>query len=151
MGFHVAGLLRIVLSKHKAHDYMEMLFHHMTTLYLYGFSYLTNTLIGGVIAIVHDISDILVSWTRVFGESEFKKTCAFSFTIAIISWAYSRLYVLPYIIYVVYVVPVYGVSPYIKPIFIFLLFCLLGLHIYWFILCVRILMNFFTYGVAEDI
>ena len=151
MGFHVSGLLRIVLAKHKAHDYMEMLFHHLCTLYLYGFSYLTNTYIGGVIAIVHDISDILVSFTRIFAESEYKKTTGTIFMLTLISWAYSRLFVLPYIIYVIIEVPVFGVSAYIKPIFVFLLLCLMGLHIYWFVLCSKIMLNFFTLGVTEDL
>jgi hypothetical protein len=151
MGFHVSGLLRIVLAKHKAHDYMEMLFHHLTTLYLYGFSYLTNTYIGGVIAIVHDISDILVSFTRIFAESEYKKTTASIFILTLISWAYSRLYILPYIIYVIWEVPVFAVSPILKQIFIFLLLCLMGLHIYWFVLCSKIMLNFFTLGVTEDL
>ena len=151
MGFHFAGLFRILTSKKKTNDYMEMLFHHLTTLYLYGYSYLTNTYIGGVIAMLHDISDILVSLTRIFAESEYKKTTAITFTITLISWAYSRLYVLPFIIYVIWEVPVFSASPYLKPIFIFLLLCLQGLHIYWFILCSQILMNIFTLGVTEDL
>lgn len=130
---------------------MEMLFHHLCTLYLYGFSYLTNTYIGGVIAIVHDISDILVTFTRIFAESEYKKTTGSIFMLTLISWVYSRLVLLPYVIYVIWYVPVFSGSPNLKPIFIFLLVCLFGLHIYWFVLCSKIMLNFFTLGVTEDL
>ena len=43
------------------------------------------------------------------------------------------------------------VSPYIINIFGLLLWCLYALHIYWFILMMRILITFFKKGVAEDI
>ena len=46
---------------------------------------------------------------------------------------------------------VYVISPYVLPIFGFLLTCLFILHIYWFILCIKILANFFTKGIAEDL
>jgi hypothetical protein len=46
---------------------------------------------------------------------------------------------------------VFGVSPYLKPIFSFLLSCLFILHVYWFFLCCRILLSFFYTGQAEDL
>lgn len=128
-----------------------MLFHHLVTLYLYGFSYLTNTFIGGVIAVVHDISDIFVCFTRIFAETDYKKVTGYSFFMALVSWAYSRLFLLPYIIYAIYTVPVHAVSPILKPIFVFLLCCLLILHIYWFILCCNIMLNYLTFNVTEDL
>ena len=72
-----------------------MMFHHLVTLYLYSFSYLTNTLIGAVIAYIHDIGDAFVSLTRVFAESEYKKTTAATFTLTLIVWFYTRLWMLP--------------------------------------------------------
>ena len=46
-----------------------MIFNHMVTLYLYIFSFLANTMIGGMIAYIHDISDIFICLTRIFNEA----------------------------------------------------------------------------------
>lgn len=152
MGYHASGLISILLAKEKANDYVEMMFHHLVTFYLYGFSFLSNLAIGGVIAFLHDITDIFVSFTRVVSETEYKNTTAIMFTWTIIVWVYTRLYVFSMCIYVpIWKLEIYGVSPYLKPIFGYLLICLLILHIYWFFLCVKILLSFFHNGKAEDL
>lgn len=128
------------------------MFHHLVTLYLYTFSYMSNTLIGAVIAYIHDIADIGVTWTRAWAESDYSKVSGYSFFVTLIAWFYTRLLMLPWCIYIAMVkLEVYATSPYIQPIFGFLLTCLFGLHIYWFILCVRILLNYFVKGVSEDL
>lgn len=128
-----------------------MMLHHLVTMYLYSFSYVTNTLIGGVIAYLHDISDIFISLTRTVSETEYKTTAIVLFFFTICSFVYTRIYVFSQCIYIVtYKLQVYAGSPYLKPIFGLLLMCLLVLHVYWFFLCCKILSNFFTKGVAED-
>ena len=152
MGYHVASILNHCFSKEKSNDYLEMLLHHLCTIYLYGFSYMTNCLIGAVVSLIHDLPDIPIAWTRAWSESEYKTLTAVSFAFSLLVWLYTRLGMLPYIIYVSTVrLEVYTVSPYVQPIFGFLLSCLFCLHIYWYILCLRILANFFTKGVAEDL
>jgi hypothetical protein len=59
-----------------------MMFHHLVTAYLFLFSHMTNTMIGAVVAYIHDITDILVSFTRVFAESDYKRITAYSFIVA---------------------------------------------------------------------
>lgn len=109
-----------------------MMFHHLVTGYLFAFSYMTNTLIGAVVAYIHDFTDIFISWTRVWAETECKKVTAISFFIGQIVWSYMRIYWLFQCIYVSTVrLEVYVLSPYVQPIFGFLLSCLLTLHIYW--------------------
>jgi len=152
MGYHASGLISQLLAKEKANDHVEMMFHHLVTFYLYGFSFLTNQIIGGVIAYLHDIGDIFVTFTRIWSETEYKKTTASLFAFTILVWFHTRLYVFSQCIYVVaWRLQVFGVSPYLKPIFCFLLTCLLVLHIYWFFLCIRILASFFVTGQAEDL
>lgn len=47
------------MSDHVRHDYMEMMLHHIVTMFLYGFSYLVNMTLGGaVVMYLHDIADI---------------------------------------------------------------------------------------------
>jgi hypothetical protein len=152
MGYHVASILKHLFSKEKSNDYLEMLLHHLCTIYLYGFSYMTNCLIGGVVSFIHDLPDIPIAWTRAWSESEYKTTTAVSFAFSLVVWLCTRLTALPYIIYVtIFRLELYVKSPYIQPIYGILLSCLFFLHIYWFILCVGILANFFTKGVAEDL
>lgn len=76
-------------------DYIEMTLHHLVTVYLYGFSYMSNTLIGAPVAFLHNWADIIVSWTRIFAESDYKKVAGYSFVFAQIVWFYSRIYVFP--------------------------------------------------------
>lgn len=152
MGYHVGSLLHHAFSHKKANDYLEMMFHHLVTFYLYAFSYMTNTLIGAVIAFIHDIADVGVCWTRIWSESTYKKTTAISFILTLVAWFYTRLTMLPWCIYVATIkLEVYACSPYVQPIFGFLLTCLFCLHIYWFVLCINILISFAESGETEDL
>lgn len=152
MGYHIASLVEHLFSKEKQNDHVEMMFHHLVTFYLYAFSYLTNTFIGGPIAYIHDISDTFIAFTRMFAESDYKRVTAYSFVVCLIVWFHTRLYMFPQCIYYsTYKLEVYAGSPYLKPIFSFLLCCLFILHIYWFILCCRILANYFIKNVTEDL
>ena len=143
MGYHIGSLLHHIFAHKKANDYLEMMFHHLVTFYLYAFSYMTNTLIGAVIALIHDIGDIGVTWTRSWSESNHKYVTAYSFILTLVAWLYTRLTMLPWCIYVAtFKLEVYTISPYVQPIFGFLLTCLFCLHIYWFWLCIKIVLNF---------
>jgi hypothetical protein len=93
MGYHLNGLITLLLEEEKQNDYVEMMFHHLVTFYLYGFSFLTNQIIGGVIAYLHDIADVGVSFTRIWSETEFKKTTAVLFALTIVAWFHTRLWV----------------------------------------------------------
>ena len=128
-----------------------MMLHHLVTVYLYGFSHMTNTLIGGPVAFLHNWADVVVSWTRVWGETEYKNIGGYSFVIAQIIWFYTRIYVFPQLIYASTLsLEVYTYSSWIIAIFGGLLWCLYILHVYWFALMQGILLNFFLKGVAED-
>ena len=56
--------------------------HHLVTVYLYGFSYMSNTLIGAPVAFLHNWADVCVSFTRIWSESDYKKMTAYSFILA---------------------------------------------------------------------
>lgn len=128
------------------------MFHNLAACYLFGFSYISNTLIGVVIVFIHDIADVFVTWTRAWAESDFKKVTACSFLVTIIVWCYTRIYMLGLCIYVATIkMEVYAISPYVQPIFGFLLTCLLVLDIYWFFVFIKIIKIFLTKGVYEDL
>ena len=112
---------------------------------------MTNTLIGGPVAFLHNWADVVVSWTRVWAETEYKSSAGYSFVIAQIIWFYTRIYVFPQLIYASTLsLEVYTYSSWIIAIFGGLLWCLYILHVYWFALMQGILLNFFLKGVAED-
>jgi ceramide synthetase len=80
---------------------MDLVLHHIVTIFLYVFSYLTNEMVGPVIALLHDIGDIGVAWTRTWAESDYPKVAGYSFAVTVATWGYTRLYLLTYYIYVV--------------------------------------------------
>lgn len=43
---------------------------------------MTNTMIGAVVAFLHDFTDIIISFTRIWAESDYKKVTATTFIIA---------------------------------------------------------------------
>ena len=67
----------------------------MITVYLYGFSYMSNFLIGVPVAFLHNMADVTLSWTRMWGETDKQNLAGFSFITATFVWAYTRLYVFP--------------------------------------------------------
>lgn len=58
-----------------------MMLHHLLTIYLYGFSYMSNTLIGAVVAFIHNLTDVFISVTRIFAESDYYKIGGILFAI----------------------------------------------------------------------
>lgn len=114
MGYHLAQLLEHLFAKEKANDYIEMVFHHIVTIYLFAFSHFTNTIVGGVVLLIHDSGDIFIGFSRICSETNYKATTASLFLIALIIFAYTRLLIFPYVIYVSTIkIPVYAVSPYL--------------------------------------
>lgn len=77
-----------------------MMFHHLVTIYLYTFSYLSNTLIGAVVAYIHDIGDVFVCLTRIFAEMPYILPIIISYFTMVLIWFYTRLTIFPYVIYV---------------------------------------------------
>jgi very-long-chain ceramide synthase len=82
------------------HDYMEMMLHHVLTIFLFGFAYLTNmTLCAAAIAYLHDIADIFTQYVRCFCETTFETVTILSAVGMTATWFYTRILVLPYMLY----------------------------------------------------
>lgn len=77
-----------------------MLLHHIVTIYLFGFSHLTNTLVGGIVLIIHDSGDIFICLCRLLGETKYKMIGVTIFVPTLLIYTYTRIIVFPYIIYV---------------------------------------------------
>jgi ceramide synthetase len=77
--------------------YWEYLLHHFLAVSLLYFSTMYNCeMIGVVVLILHDISDIFLSVGRVYGDCGKKKLLVyFWYSSILISWIYTRVYVFP--------------------------------------------------------
>ena len=137
-------------AKEKTSDFIEMFLHHIITLYLFGFSYIFNQHIGAVVCFLHDVSDIFVSWTRVWGETKYNILTGTGLISILLIWVYTRVLIFGELIYTAFIIPTNLGPPYIIPFFCFLLGCLWILNVYWFIMMLKILVNVVLYNRVED-
>jgi len=99
MGYHLGSCYPLLYSV-KKNDILEMSLHHLACLFCYYCCYMIN--VPGLICVVnylHDLADISISVSRTLSESNFRNTCAVIFTLNCFLWAYTRLYVLPQLVY----------------------------------------------------
>ena len=152
MGYHIGQLFKHMFMEDKhRNDFMEMMLHHSATVYLFGFSYINNFLLGGPCTFLHNWADIAISWTRFWNETKYYKSISLiSFIFSMVIWAYTRLYVFAKLIAAFVAIEVFTYSPYVIPILGFLLCSLYVLHVYWFILMLKIVYNSVFGGKYED-
>lgn len=100
MGYHVHQFFSHAMYPAR-NDFVEMMLHHVVTLFLYGISYLANMTLGGaVVMFLHDWADIFTSFVRCFTETTLTPLSVVSALGMTISWFYTRLYVFPQLIYI---------------------------------------------------
>lgn len=144
-------------------DYTEMLIHHLVTISLISLSYTMNlTRVGHMILCITDLSDIFLSFAKCMRYSGCTTSCDVVFGIFVLSWIYSRFYLLGCVIYsVVFEARTYlkiGWSPatghYLTEnniwIFVVLLNCLMALMIFWFALIIKVIIRVLGGVGAED-
>ena len=135
MGFHTSQLLsQLAFEDWSRSDFLEMNLHHVVTVYLFGFSYIGNFMIGGPVTFLHNWGDVAISWTRMWIETRYHSTLGmYSFIVAQAVWVYTRLYVFGQLILSIMSFEVFLLNQYILGTFILFLCCLYLLHVYWFI------------------
>lgn len=149
-GYHLGGLVTHFLTSRK-NDFIEMGLHHIVAIYLYGGCYLFNaTQIGSVIALIHDIADITTGLTKALAETKYGTATAVAFVTHMILWFYTRLVLLPWSIYMIWVSEVDFGNPIVKPTFCYLLFCMFMLHCYWYKMFCSLLSKYMNTGSTED-
>lgn len=150
-------------------DAIEMILHHVSTIILVLFSYLTNyTRVGAAILFLHDIADIFLEAAKIFNylskgvdsnkrawiRSWAKTCCDILFALFAIIFFITRLVIYPkYILYsIIYETPVYfNVFEWFGYwIFAVLLIVLQFLHIFWFYLIVVMIYRLVTTGIEKD-
>ena len=102
-GYHVSSLFLHVFVSKRLNDYEEMLVHHLTTCFLYlGYFFGNFQVIGVLIAFLHDLADIPTALIKLFGSTIYTSATLAVFLPLVITWGYTRLYVLPQIILVTF-------------------------------------------------
>ncbi|CEL63838.1 hypothetical protein RSOLAG1IB_05602 [Rhizoctonia solani AG-1 IB] len=85
-------LLVLVLGLEKPRkDYLELVIHHIVTIYLISSSYVVNlTWIGNAVFITMDVSDVFLALSKIFNYLKMNKTKFVSFGWFTIVWSYLR-------------------------------------------------------------
>lgn len=142
-------------------DALEMIIHHMTTILLLTFSYITNfTRVGASILLLHDSSDVLLESAKCFNyiskAKDSKWACKFCDTIFAafaVTFLITRLILYPrYIIFSVFFEAPnhFGTNWAGFWVFSVLLVILQFLHIFWFYLIAKMLWTLLSTGVEKD-
>jgi hypothetical protein len=78
-----------------------MFLHHISTISLITAYVLANMhVLGAAVAVMHDSADIFACLARVFQPTKLFKIALFSFAAMMIIWFYTRLILLPYIVWI---------------------------------------------------
>ncbi|PPD82008.1 hypothetical protein GOBAR_DD21058 [Gossypium barbadense] len=159
-------------QKIKRSDFGVLMGHHFATVTLvvlsYIFRYALETLtlifgrVGSVVLAIHDASDVFLEIGKMSKYCGAEKLASIAFIIFVLSWIFLRLIYFPFWVlwstsYEVVQTLDKEKHPVVGPIcyylFNTLLFCLLVLHIYWWVLMYRMLVNQIQAGgkISEDV
>ncbi|KAL6461194.1 hypothetical protein MHYP_G00311600 [Metynnis hypsauchen] len=144
LGFYIS-LLFSVASDVKRKDFKEQIVHHVATILLIGFSWCVNYIRAGtLIMLVHDTSDSLLESAKMFNYAGWRKTCNYIFIVFAAVFFITRLVILPFwIMHCTWVYPVTIYPPFFGYYFFNgLLLVLQCLHIFWFVLILRMAIKF---------
>ncbi|XP_019059035.1 PREDICTED: LAG1 longevity assurance homolog 3 [Tarenaya hassleriana] len=146
-GFYVYSFFALFLWETRRSDFKVMLAHHITTLLLLVLSYTFRfARIGSVIMAIHDVSDVFLETAKMSKYSGAEAIASFCFIIFALSWTGLRLVYFPsWVLWSTSyeVISILDGKKEKKELQIYyyvfntLLYCLLVLHIYWWVLICR--------------
>lgn len=156
LGYHTHSLLYMLFLSPIRNDFIEMLLHHVATVFLIMASYLSNYhKAGSLIVFTHDIGDVTGYAIKAMVDTDNTPLIVVLYLVLLVSWAYSRLYVYPiHLLHgCLYTLPT--VFPEISRVFLYSSNCMLGmlqvLHVYWYALFIVMGYALVTRGEKEDI
>lgn len=160
-GFYIYSIAALLTWETRRKDFSVMMSHHIVTVILISFSYITRFFrIGTVILALHDASDIFLEAAKVFKYSGKEFGASACFGLFALSWLVLRLIFFPfwvirsssyYLCEVLNLSQTYHATMYY--IFNTMLITLLVFHIYWWVLiCSMIARQLNNRGkVGEDV
>jgi len=155
-GFYVHSLMVHFFFEVKRSDFYVLFVHHIVTIWLIHFSYVSGLWkIGVLIMVVHDVSDVPLEAAKACSNIGYEFAAHFWFVLLIISWLGTRMSIFPFkIIYsVMFEIPMEVPIDVVPLYYVFnALLCVLQLmHIYWFFLIVRTAYRVTMYGNSDDV
>ena len=152
LGYHIHSTVYHMLFIEKRSDYNQMVLHHVITLWLMIFAQMEGHLRGGMmIVLLNDVPDIFVYLSKMLGDTIFVKTSIVSYVLLTVSYFYFRLIVAPVSIIWSMITEADSMARFDVWVYTGFLGSLYLLHLYWFILIVKIGVNIVTTGSRKDI
>uniref|UniRef100_A0A5B7CB61 Putative ASC1-like protein n=1 Tax=Davidia involucrata TaxID=16924 RepID=A0A5B7CB61_DAVIN len=150
-GFYTYSIFALIFWETRRSDFGVSMSHHVATVILIVMSYILRfARAGSIVLALHDASDVFLEVGKMSKYSGAETLASFSFILFVLSWILLRLIYYPFWIlwstsYELVLIlnkekhKVDG--PIIYYVFNSLLFCLLVLHIYWWVLMFRMLVK----------
>ena len=152
LGYHLHSLI-LHVAKPPRNDFMEMLLHHVMTVFLIGLAYFMNYHVYSILVLIaHDIPDVFVCLAKMFVDTKYTTAALISCTLMVTSWAHLRLCAFPaHVIWnCFYDNPIYD-ETYGVSLLSSMLHILLVLDTYWFFLFMKMGYHFAVKKEAQDL
>ncbi|XP_041014183.1 ceramide synthase 1 LOH3-like [Juglans microcarpa x Juglans regia] len=150
-GFYTYSIFALIFWETRRSDFGVSMGHHFATLILIVLSYIFRfSRVGSVVLALHDASDVFLELGKMSKYSGAEMVASFAFILFVLSWILLRLIYYPFWVlwstsYEVLLTLDQEKHPVDGPIYYYvfntLLFCLLVLHIYWWVLMYRMLVK----------
>jgi hypothetical protein len=150
LSYHAHSLVFHLFTIHR-NDFIEMTLHHTCAILLVFFSYFMNFVrLGSLVLFLHDIADVWAYAVKAVVDTKYTAATLCAYAGLLVTWGYTRLYVLP--VYVISVSQIPGSGPgFVWMTSYFMIWVLQCLHIYWYILFLIMGYRFLVSGKTVDI
>ncbi|GLT34546.1 hypothetical protein SLA2020_090550 [Shorea laevis] len=150
-GFYTYSIFALIFWETRRSDFGVSMGHHFATVVLIVLSYIWRfARVGSVVLAIHDASDVFLEMGKMSKYSGAETVASFAFVLFVLSWILLRLIYYPFWVlwstsYEVVLTLDKNKHPVDGPIYYYifntLLFCLLVLHIYWWVLIYRMVVK----------
>lgn len=141
MGFYLSLVFRLTFDV-KRKDFKEQVIHHIATLTLLSFSWISNYIrVGTLVMVVHDSADILLEAAKILIYADWNKAANVVFVVFTAFFVITRLVIFPFwLIHCTWVYPLELYEAFFGYYFFnVMLMVLQVLHLYWAVLILRML------------
>ncbi|XP_024994930.1 LAG1 longevity assurance homolog 3-like [Cynara cardunculus var. scolymus] len=150
-GFYAYSIFALIFWETRRSDFGVSMGHHVASTFLIAMSYMFRfARVGSVVLALHDASDVFLEVGKMSKYSGAEALANFSFILFVVSWIVLRLIYYPFwilwstsyeVLQTLDKEKEFPEGPVHYYVFNTLLFCLLVLHIYWWVLIYRMLVK----------
>lgn len=145
-GFYIYSIAALLLWETRRKDFSVMMSHHIITVFLIGYSYITRFFrLGSVVLAIHDASDVFLEGAKILKYSGKELGASVMFGLFAVSWLILRLIIFPFwVIRATSINLLDALRPSEWMVYYIcnaLLLNLLVFHIYWWILIFNMIMR----------